>query len=121
MNKELEDLIDDWHWDEESKVFATDLGIFLLAFCEYLKTQDLSVRNLRNHLSNVQLIGMFACQYCYDDEFDAEMFESGEASYEYEFGYKVSDSPTALSSYRSTWKRISKFMQSENYETFYKI
>ena len=118
MNTQIEEFIDDWHWDEESKVFAMELGKFLSAFCDYLETMDLSVRNLKNQKENVYFIGMFTCGYGHYDEFDTEMFESGEASFEYEFGYKITDSPTALSSYRSTWKRISKFMKSENYELF---
>ena len=118
MNPQIEKCIDDWYWDEESKIFAMELGKFLSAFCDYLETMDLSTRNLSNHQGNVYLIGMFSANYGYYDEFDPEMFESGEANFEYEFKRKVTDSPTAMSSYRSTWKRISKFMESEDYELF---
>jgi hypothetical protein len=118
MNKQIEEFIDDWHWDEKSKVFATELGKFLLAFCDYLETINLSSRNLRNHKGNVHIIGMFTCNYGYLEEFDADFFESGGSSFDYEFEYKITDSPTAVSNYRSTWKHISRFMKSENYEIF---
>ncbi|MDZ7897391.1 MAG: hypothetical protein U5N85_05100 [Arcicella sp.] len=111
-------MYDDWHWDEKSKTFAVELGEFLLAFCDYLEAINLSTRNLRNHRDNVQIIGMFTCNYGYYDEFDSDMFESGEANFEYEFKRKITDSPTALSNYRSTWKHISRFVKSENYELF---
>ena len=35
-NQELEEFIQDWHWDEKSHKFAQDFGLYLFQFIDYL-------------------------------------------------------------------------------------
>jgi hypothetical protein len=95
------------------------MGTFLFGFMKYLETLDLAERNLRHQKENVWLIGSFECGYGYrtDETFDPEMLEDG-PMYEYEFERKVSDSPTAISSYKATWKRLDKYIKNRAYRDF---
>lgn len=56
LKKEIEEYVDDWHWDEDSKKYAFEMGKFLFAFIDYLDDQDLSERTKRNHRDKVRRI-----------------------------------------------------------------
>jgi hypothetical protein len=119
IKKEIEALIDDWHYDDESYKYAFDMGKFLLGFTRYLDTLNMSERTRRKHDSNLWLIGKFECNYSYrtDKPFDCSHLAGG-ASYEVEFERKVSDSPTALASYGATWNYLDKYITSKTYLNF---
>jgi len=109
-NRELEDFIQNWHWDEKSHKFAQELGLYLFQFIAYLSEQKLSKKTVRQHRNNCWCIGIFECQYGDKDKFSPRaVFDSPYASYEYEFKRKVSDSEYALNSYRSTWRKLYKY------------
>ena len=36
LDQELEDFIQDWHWDEKSHKFAQELGTYLFQFIDHL-------------------------------------------------------------------------------------
>lgn len=116
--EELEDLISDWHWDDESYEYASEMGKFLLGFKKYLATLGLSVRNLRHHQENVYLIGMFITKYDYNSPpFKiSDIIESSPHTIEYEI--KVSDSPTSVANYKATWNYLKKYILSEAYLNF---
>ncbi len=115
-NQELEDFIQDWHWDKKSLKFARDLGLYLFQFVDYLYEQGLSEKTVRQHTSNCWNIGIFECQYGYKDEFSAgAVFYRPDANYEYEFKRKMSDSKYALNSYRSTWRKLYKYTKALGY------
>jgi len=114
---EIEDYVDDWQWDEESKKYAFDMGKFLYSFMDYLDDQNLSERTKRSHRDNIGLIGMFESGYGYNDEFHPENLEDG-PSYCYEFKRKVSDSKYAIQSYESTWRKLDKYIKSGKHEKY---
>ncbi len=119
LKKEIEDFIDDWHYDEASYKYAFDMGKFLVGFTRYLDTLNMSERTRRKHDNNLWLVGKFACNYGYrvEEQFDCQHLAGG-ASYEYEFERKVSDSPTALAAYRATWNYLDKYITSKTYLNF---
>jgi len=110
-NDELEDFIQDWHWDKKSHVFAQELGTFILNFIDHLEQSGISENTIRKHISNSWSIGIFVCQYGYHDKFSSEIFEFEDASHLYEFKRKHSDSPNAIASYKATWKKIAKYVK----------
>lgn len=114
---EIEEYVDDWHWDENSEKYAFEMGKFLYSFMYYLDDQNLSERTKRNHLENVGLIGTFEAGYGYNDEFYPENLEDG-PGYLYEFERKVSDSKYAIQSYESTWRKLDKYIKSGEYEKY---
>ena len=117
-NQELEDFIQDWHWDETSHKFAQELGLYLFQFIDYLDEQGLSEKTVRKHTDNCWCIGILECQYGYKDEFSPDaVFDSPYASYEYEFRRKMSDSKYAMNSYRSTWRKLYKYTVSPGTRT----
>lgn len=115
--KEIEEYIEDWHWDFESKRYAFEMGKFLFSFMNYLDGQKLSEKTKRNHIENVYFIGMFEAGYGYNDEFYPANLEDG-PSYIYEFERKVSDSKYAIQSYESTWRKLDIFIKSGEYEKY---
>ncbi len=119
VKKEIEALIKGWHYDDESYKYAFEMGKFILGFTHYLDTLNMSVRTRRNHDSNLWLIGNLECNYGYrtDSPFKPDNLAGG-ASYECEFERKVSDSPTALASYRATWNYLNKYIISKTYINF---
>jgi hypothetical protein len=115
-NQELEDFIEDWHWDEKSCKFAQDIGLYLFQFIDHLYEQGLSEKTVRKHTSNCWCIGILECQYGYRDEFSpGVVFSSPYAWYEIEFKRKVSDSKHAINSYRSTWRKLHKYTNALGY------
>jgi len=114
--QELEDFIQDWHWDEKSHKFAQDLGTYLFQFMDNLYEQGLSDKTVRKHIDNCWCIGILECDYGYRDEFSpGDVFYSPEANYEYEFKRKMSDSKYAINSYRSTWRKLYKHTKALGY------
>lgn len=109
-DNDLEHFIGDWHWDDKSHVYAQQLGQFLFRFLDSLEEQGLSEKTINKHRRNCYLIGVFECSYSYRDTFSPEtVFSDPDASYEYEYMRKVSDSEHAVNSYRSTWKKVHQY------------
>jgi hypothetical protein len=117
LREEIEEYVDDWHWDEQSEKYAFEMGKFLFSFMDYLGGEALSARTKKNHRDNIYLIGMFEAGYGYNEEFYPENLEDG-PSYLYEFERKVSDSKYALQSYESTWRKLDKYIKSGDYERY---
>lgn len=107
---ELEDFIEDWHWDAASHEFARQVGQFLFAFLDDMDTENLSDRTYHKHVDNCWLIGKFTCDYGYRETFSPQIFR-GEPSYLYEFKRKVSDAPSAIKSYQTTWRKLARYVQ----------
>jgi hypothetical protein len=108
--KELEDFIADWYYDEQSHRFAHDLGRYLFQFIDYLYEQKLTDKTVSKHIDNCWAIGYLECGYGYRDVFSpGKVFYSTEADYNYEYKRKFSDSKYALTSYRATWKKLYKY------------
>ena len=115
-NQELEEFIQDWHWDEKSHKFAQDFGLYLFQFIDYLYDQGLSEKTVRQHMGNCWCIGYLECGYGYKDEFaSGAVFSGPDARYEYEFKRKVRDSKYAINSYRSTWRKLYKYTKALGY------
>ncbi|MBK1724267.1 hypothetical protein [Thiocystis violacea] len=109
-NDPIERFISDWYWDEKSHDYARQLGRFLFGFLDSLKAQGFSEKTINKHWRNCYLIGVFDCGYGYRDRFSPKIvFSSPDASYEYEFKRKVSDSDYAVSSYNSTWRKVHNY------------
>ena len=119
QDPELEAFIADWHWDEKSHEFSRQMGAFLLQFLDYLAESNLSEKTVRKHESNCWLIGSFEAHYGGHDTFAATIFLGG-PSYIEEFTRKVSNSPAALNSFRSTWRKLEKYIYSLGYDDPYK-
>lgn len=112
FDKDLEDFIQDWHWDEKSRKFAINMALFMFGFFEYLRTQNLSESTRRKHESNCQLIGKFIADYGDYDEFSPEIL-TGEPEYINVFKRKVWDSKYMVESYKTTWRKLAKYSKSQ--------
>lgn len=117
LKKEIEDYVIDWHWDKKSKKYAFDLGKLLFSFIAYIDDSNLSERVKGVHKRNVYLIGMLEAGYSYRDEFNVENLTDG-PFYICEFERKVSDSKYAVQSYKSTWKKLDRFIKSGDYKKY---
>jgi len=113
---ELEAFIEDWYWDEASHELARHLGAFLFQFLDDLASTGLSERTMRKHASNCWLIGKFVCDYGDHDTFAPTIFLGG-PSYLYEFRRTVSDTPSAVASYKATWRKIERYVRSLGYRS----
>ena len=107
----VETYIKDWNWDADSHEFALQMGAFLLQFIDYLRSSDLSQATIRKHEANSYLIGAFECDYGYHDAFTPAIFLGRSPAFLYEFKRKVSDSQYAVASYKSTWRKIEKYVR----------
>jgi len=107
----LEDFIEDWHWDAASHEFARQVGQFLFEFLDDMDAEDISDRTYNKHVDNCWLIGKFTCDYGYYETFSPRIFQ-GEPSYLVEFRRKVSEAPSAIKSYKTTWRKLARYVQS---------
>lgn len=113
----IEKYVADWHWNEDSKKYAYEMGKFLFSFINYLEDQILSEKSKRKHINQLPLIGMFESNFGYNDEFKIKNLENG-PHYAYEFERKVSDLKYAKQSYQSTWKKLDKYIKSGDYKEY---
>jgi hypothetical protein len=109
--KESEEYIEGWHWDEPSHTFARQAGGFLFRFLDHLATKRLSEPTLRKHRNNCWAIGLLECQYGHHDTFSPEIF-TGEPSFLYEFKRKFSYSKYAVASYQATCRKLDRYARS---------
>ena len=107
----VEAYIKDWNWDAASHEFALQMGAFLLQFADHLRSSGLSQETIRKHEANCWLIGAFECDYGDHDAFTPAVFLGGGPAFLYEFKRKVSDSQYAVASYKSTWRKIEKYVR----------
>lgn len=119
LKVDIKDYVDGWYWDDDSKKYAYEMGKFLFSFIDYLEDQKLSERTKRNHHDNIALIGMFEAGYGYNEKFCPENLEGG-PNYLYEFERKVNDSRNAIQSYKSTWRKLDKYIKSGEYKKYLK-
>ncbi len=106
-DQELEDFIEEWYYGEEMYRFAAPLGRYLLEFIDRLSEQDISEKTRRKHIDNCWYIGYLECNFGYQDEFvPGEVFYSPDTPYDYEFKRKFFSSKSAMTSYRSTWRKL---------------
>ncbi|MBN1888262.1 MAG: hypothetical protein JW850_09735 [Thermoflexales bacterium] len=112
--QELEEFIGDWYYDDKSHEFARQLGAFLFEFIDYLETTGLSRGTLRQHVRNCWSIGKLECDYGSRDTFSPTIFVGGPL-YLYEFKRKMSDSKYAVNSYKSTWRKLGRYVRSMGY------
>lgn len=113
-DRELEEMIAQWHHDEASHAFARQVGVVLLDFMNTLEDTGLSEQTLRKHEGNTWLIGKFTCDHRSDRPFTPELFV-GPPAYLAEFQREVSNSPVALDSYQATWRRLARFIREQGY------
>ena len=107
----VETYIKDWNWDADSHEFALQMGAFLLQFIDHLRSSGLSQATIRKHEANSNLIGAFECDYGDHDAFTPAIFLRDGPSFLYEFQRKVSDSQYAVASYKSTWRKIERYVR----------
>jgi hypothetical protein len=112
--QELEDYIQDWHWDDASHEFARQMGAFLFQFLDHLEASGLSRQTMSKHESNCWCIGRLESSYGYHDIFVPDIFLGG-PSYLTEFKRKVSDSHYAVNSYQATWRKLERYILSSGY------
>jgi hypothetical protein len=106
---DLEEYIEDWHYNEASHEYARQMGAFLFKFLDYLETTGLSRPTMRKHESNCWCIGWLECSYGYHETFTPAIFLGG-PFFESEFKRKVSDSKYAVDSYGATWRKLEKYI-----------
>ena len=111
---EIEKMIQDWYWDEESHAFARQVGALLIEFLDYLEWTGLSEQSLRKYERNCWLIGKFTCDYGGFKTYTPAIFQGG-PFYLSEFRRKVSSSANALSSYQATWRKLERYLREQNY------
>ena len=119
LKNEIETYVENWYYDDVSKVYAFEMGKFLFGFIKYLDSLNMSERTLKNHKDNLYAIGMLELNYgvYVEEPFKMKNLEGG-VSHEYEYMRKVSDSPTSVNRYRSTWNYIDKYIKTEAYLDF---
>ena len=117
LKKQIDDFVNDWHWDEDSKIYAFESGKFLFSFLRYLESKNLSERTIKKHENNIFFIGTFDASYGYHEVFSYKNFEDGPHNL-YEYRRKVSDSKYAIQSYKATWKKLDKYINSGELEKF---
>ena len=110
-DEDIENFIEDWYFDTSSHNFAKALCTFLFQFIDRLELDGLSERTLRKHLDNCWAIGKFECDYGYHESFSSEIFLC-EPSFLYEFKRKNSESTYAVESYKTTWRKLRKYVES---------
>ncbi|MCE7869778.1 hypothetical protein DYH09_05295 [bacterium CPR1] len=110
--QELEGFIRDWHHDENSHARAREMGAFLLGALAHLRESGSSERTLRQHRSNLWLIGKFECDYADDGPFGPERFPDA-PQWRSEFRRKVSGSEWAWRSYCSTWRLLERYSRKQ--------
>ncbi len=113
VNEELENFIQDWHWDKASHKYASDIGLFLLQFMDHLEKSGLSERTIRKHVDNCWCIGHLECSYGYNKKFSPSIFNGNEPDFLYEFKRKMSNSKYAVDSYSATWRKLVKYVESK--------
>ncbi len=109
--EKLESFIRDWYYDERSHQFARQAGQFLLRFVDDLEASGLARQTVRKHRSNCWLIGKFECDYGYHDTFSPKIFLRG-PSHLIEFKRKVSRSNYAINNYKTTWRKLDRYVRS---------
>lgn len=119
LKEEIEAFVQDWHWDEKSRVYAFEMGKFLFSFMDYLKDKGLSERVLNRHLDNVFFIGVFESGYGHNDTFEPENLADG-PGYLHVYTRKVSDSEYAIQSWEATWRKLDKYIKSGEYVQYLK-
>lgn len=112
--QELDEMIAQWYWDERSRVFARQLGAFLLGFLDSLDTRAISDTTLRKYESNCWFIGKLICYYGGYQTFLPTIFLSKPA-YQSEFQQNVSESRQALASYEDTWRALTEYVRLMGY------
>lgn len=108
--EDLEEYIEDWYWDEDSHVFARQMGAFLFQFLDHLAATGLSRPTMNKHESNCWCIGWLECNYGDHDTFTPDIFLGG-PNFLSEFERKVSDSKHAVASYQATWRKLEKYVR----------
>ena len=117
LRLQLEKYIDDWHSDIESYESALIIGKFLFSFMNYLGDEKIGEKTRKEIEENVYLLGMFECQYGYNNDFYEEDLECIE-SYEDEFKRKIACSTSDLKFYKLTWEELKKYVSSKKYEEY---
>ena len=112
---ELEEFIQDWHWNKKSHGFARETAAFLFEFIDSLVDTGLSQRTIAKHIDNCWSIGILECLYGYHDTFSPDIFLDEEPSHLYEFKRRYSDSKYAIASYRATCRKLAKYVKSLGY------
>jgi hypothetical protein len=113
-DEEIEEMIGDWYWDDESHAFARQVGSLLIEFLNYLEWTGLSEQTLRKHEQNCWLIGKFTCDYGGFKTYTPAIFRGG-PFYLSEFRRKVSSSANALNSYQTTWRKLERYLREQDY------
>lgn len=113
---EIENYIGDWHWNEQSHALAFEMGTFLYSFMDYLQESNLAAATIQKHVNNTWCIGYLTCHYGYYDTFSPDIFSSP-PFYEIEFKRKISDTPNALRSYKSSCNKLAKYVREKGWET----
>jgi hypothetical protein len=112
--KELEVMIEHWYQDDPSHQFARQVGAFLLQFLNYLETTGRSEEVLRRHEGNVWWIGKLTCKYGGYETFSPSIFLGGPL-YLKEYEEQASSSKGALTSYKTTWRRLEDYVRMMGY------
>lgn len=117
LRKQLDEYIDYWHSDIESYQRALIIGKFLFSFMNALDTEKMSKKARSKYEENVHLIGMFECQFGYNNDFAGENIDCTEW-YVDEFKRKITHSKTDLKIYKATWSKIKEYVSSGLYKKY---
>lgn len=113
-DQEIEDFIADWYFDQPSYEFAKQLCTFLFQFIDAVEEEGLSTQTIKKHRDNCWSIGKLECDYGSHEMFSPTIFLC-EPSFLSEFRREYNDSLYAINSYKTTWRKLRKFVQlSEN-------
>ncbi|MDX9719673.1 MAG: hypothetical protein RBU37_02930 [Myxococcota bacterium] len=113
-NDAVENLIEDWYFDEKTYRYAKALGSVVQRFVASLEKQ-FSESTVHKHLDNCKHLGFLECRNTSRVRFSAQrFFLSEEAPHEDLFIEKVSRSRYALDAYKATWKRLRQFALAES-------
>jgi len=113
-DQEIEEMITDWYWDEESHAFAHQIGALLLDFLNYVEATRVTKQSLRKYETGCWLIGKLTCKCRGDKPFTPDMFLGG-PHYLDELRQEVGNSSSIVSAYQTTWRKLERFLRTQNY------
>jgi hypothetical protein len=100
--------INGWNYDQDSPDFARQVGLLMIGFFQSLLDEGLTEKTMDRHEENSWWIGKFLCDKYRQESFSFDMLY-GSPRFVHEFANEVSDAPTRINAYRTTWRKLSRY------------
>ncbi|MCX6082298.1 MAG: hypothetical protein NTW32_22450 [Chloroflexi bacterium] len=115
QDPELEAFIDGWYWDEKTHDYARQVGEFLFEFLDDLDEYGLSDQTVVKHERNCWAIGWLEVRHGKHTTFSPDIFMGG-PKFLQEYYQEISATQYSLSSYKTTWRKLEKYVISDAWQ-----